>query len=108
VKLALVSFALALVLTACGASAGGAGRPRDLATVRTILRQHGGELRRRYSGVVGFGIGAKDGVRAPVRPSDPVHLIVVYLRSRRDRPDGARSLEGVPIRFEVTGPIRAL
>ena len=83
-------------------------RPRDLPTVRRVHPRDQDELRRRYSGVQGSGIGAADGARRPVRPEDPAHVIVVYLNSWRDWPKGPQSLHGVPLKFVVTGPIRAL
>jgi hypothetical protein len=63
-----------------------------LAHARETLRRRREELMGTYA-AVGAGVGAgKDGDYA----------IVVYLEAPREVPDGA-SVDGVPLRFEVTG-----
>jgi hypothetical protein len=102
---------LVLATVGCGGSSDRGGeRPsqgRSLAVVRTALRSHRSELARRYRGYLGSGIGAAHPSSAPPTPADRVYVIEVYLRSGRDRPRGPQSLAGVPIRFVVTGVIRA-
>jgi hypothetical protein len=65
-----------------------------LARARDVLQRHKEELMRTY-GAVGAGIGKDD-------PKAPDYVIVVYLESPRQVPEDA-SVEGVPLRFEVTG-----
>jgi hypothetical protein len=81
-------------------------RPRDLQTVRKVKERFGDEIRRRFH-ATGFGIGAIEGLNAPPDPEDEVYVIVVYVR-KRDKPEAPQQIGGVPIRFEVAGPFRAL
>lgn len=67
--------------------------PRDLESVRELLQRRRMDVLRDYA-AEGVGIG---------RGGDG-YAIVVYLRSAEQRPAEARSLEGVPLKFEVTGP----
>jgi hypothetical protein len=82
-------------------------RPRDLQTVRDVQKRFGDEIRRRFD-PTGFGIGAVEGLKARPDPEDEVYVLVVYLRSKRTKPDGPQQVGGVPIRFQVAGPFRAL
>jgi hypothetical protein len=65
----------------------------DLQAVRALLSAHREELMRRYK-AHGVGVGREG----------ETYVIVVYLDSAAQRPDGDVKLEGVPLKFEVTGP----
>jgi hypothetical protein len=69
-------------------------------SVRQVLEKRKDEILAAYR-AVGVGIGKQ-------KPTDPSYVIVVYLESRSDLPGGAVSIDGVPLKFEVTGPIRPL
>ena len=58
------------------------------------------------AGVEGMGVGARDGESQP-DPKDKVHRIVVYLRDPASKPADTRSIAGVRIKYQVTGPIQA-
>jgi hypothetical protein len=66
--------------------------PKDLESVRTLFAAHKDEILRRY-GAVGGGIGRNENE----------YVITVYLRSKNDSPAEPVSIEGVRVRFEVTG-----
>jgi hypothetical protein len=68
----------------------------DLEQVRSILERNQPELLSK-PGVVGAGIGARG------NGSDG-YVIVVYVTSARDIPPEPAAIEGVALRFEVTGP----
>jgi hypothetical protein len=70
----------------------------DQERVRAVLERHRESLKERYR-ALGTGIGKRS-------PQDPTLVIVVYLESERDRPADAQFVEDVPLKFEVTGPIR--
>ncbi len=70
----------------------------DLERVRRVLAQRKAEIMRTYR-AVGVGIGKR-------RPGDAYHVITVYLESRADLPPEPASIDGVPLKFEVTGPIQ--
>ena len=72
----------------------------DLEHVRDVLERHREDLKLRYR-AAGTGIGRRSA-------QDRTLVIVVYLESSRDLPRDPQSVEGVPLRFEVTGPIRLL
>ena len=57
----------------------------------------------RCNGVVGMGVGAAAGVQQP-DPDAAQHVIVIYLRDKASRPQRAKSIAGVTIRYAVTGP----
>jgi hypothetical protein len=67
--------------------------PKNLETVRALLNRSRKDLMERHQ-AEGVGIG---------RQGDE-YVIVVYLRSATQRPKKPESLEGVPLKFEVTGP----
>lgn len=71
--------------------------PRSLESVRAVLAAHRDELVQRFS-ASGIGIGRPD-------PGGS-YVITVYLASSRDVPT-VDAIDGVPLRFEVTGPFRA-
>lgn len=73
---------------------------KDLDYVRVVRQRHQEELLTRYH-AVGMGIGRQ-------APPGEGYAIVVYLQSRRDLPDSPKEVEGVPLRFEVTGVIEPL
>lgn len=70
----------------------------DQERVRAVLERHRESLKERYR-ALGTGIGRRS-------PQDSSIVIVVYLESERDRPVDAQLIEDVPLKFEVTGPIR--
>lgn len=71
-----------------------------------MLASHGDELRQKWPGVVGYGIGATKH-SGPVNPKRKAFIIVVYLKSPLDAPSAPQALDGIPIRFVVTGVVRA-
>jgi hypothetical protein len=75
-------------------------RGAELEQVRAVLERNQAELLSK-PGVVGAGIGAcgngSDG-----------YLIVVYVASARDIPQQPAAIEGIPLRFEATGPFELL
>ena len=79
------------------------GRANTLQRVRHVKNRHSRRLAR-CPGVVGFGIGKKTGGL----PADQDHLISIFLVASRHRPRDPLFLDGVPIHFKITGPIRAL
>jgi len=70
--------------------------PKDLESVRTLFAAHKSELLGRY-GAVGAGIGI----------NGDEYVITIYLRSKNDSPAEPASIEGVRMRFEVTGEFHA-
>ena len=73
----------------------------DLGSVRRVRDRHRDELLDRFQ-AVGLGIGKRDA------DDGGGYVLVVYLDSERHRPEVPVSVEGVPIRFEVTGRVRPL
>lgn len=73
---------------------------QDLNHVRLVRQRYQEEILTRYH-AVGMGIG-----KQPAPGSG--YAIVVYLRSRHDLPESSIKVEGVPLRFEVTGVIEPL
>jgi hypothetical protein len=71
----------------------------DLASVRQVLQKHREQVIRDYH-AVGVGVGAKNG-------SSGEYAIVVYLKSERDFPSQPVTLDGVSLKFVVTGEFRA-
>jgi len=88
-------------------SPGQLGTPADLETVREVKKRHGDEILRRYN-AVGHGIGAVGKRDHPPAPEDEIYVIVVNLRSASDKPKSPQQIDGVPLRFRVTGLFRAL
>ena len=72
-----------------------------LTYARQVRNRHRDELLGRFQ-AVGLGIGKQDAA------DGGGYAIVVYLDSERDRPKVPVSVEGVPVRFEVTGQVRSL
>lgn len=70
----------------------------DEQTAREVLARHRDSILTAYEGAVGVGVGAADGGAA----------IVVFLADARNVPEGPVDVEGVPVRFEVTGEFQAL
>ena len=67
-----------------------------LENVRRVLEAHRGEIMRRFD-ALGTGIGK----------SGTDYVITVYLKKAGDRPDQDVAVEGIPLRFEVTGEFHA-
>lgn len=75
--------------------------PSSLEHAREVLRQRKEGILRTYK-AIGVGIGKHE-------PQGKSYGIVVYLESEQELPkEGAISIEGVPLRFEVTGRIKPL
>lgn len=68
---------------------------RNLQEVREFFQAHKHEIILRY-GAEGAGIGKQS-------PKDDSYVIVVYLGSRNAIPKETVILEGIPLKFEVTG-----
>jgi len=68
-----------------------------LESVREILQRRKSEILETYR-AIGVGIGKED----------DSYRIVVYLERPEDRTDTPVSVEGVPLKFVVTGPIKPL
>jgi hypothetical protein len=114
--LALLAVAALLVSAAPAAAQDGSCMPRaskqrgeaaTLARAKKIVNRYAAETMRACDGVVGMGVGAKDGVERPDADRRE-HVIVVYLRDAESRPRRAKSVAGVTIRYVVTGEFRAL
>lgn len=72
----------------------------DIESVRAILNRHKTAIMETYR-ASGVGIGKDD-------PKAKEYVLVVYLESKRDEPREAVAIEGVPLRFKVTGRFRPL
>ena len=73
---------------------------RTLSQVREVLSRHRQQLLTTYS-AAGVGIGKR-------RPEDRTYIIVVYLKSGNLLPKEKVSIEGVQLKFQVTGPLKLL
>lgn len=73
--------------------------PSVLTEVRAVLEARKEELTRTYK-AEGVGIGEV--------PSGEGYALVVYLAEPAQVPTEGASVEGIPVRFEVTGEFRAL
>lgn len=71
--------------------------PKNLDEVRQVFARTKKELMDRY-GAHGAGIGKT--------AAGDAYAIVLYLESEDKLPSGQAEIEGVPLKFEVTGPIR--
>lgn len=71
----------------------------SLEAVRDVLRRNKEAILATYR-AVGVGVGKPT-------PTEPAYVITVYLESADDLP-APRSVEGVPLHFQVTGPIEPL
>jgi uncharacterized protein (DUF111 family) len=72
--------------------------PTDLETARAVLQKHKQEILAKYR-AVGVGIGKDD-------PASPNHVIVVYLKTAENKPREKVEVDGVLLKFEVTGEIK--
>lgn len=84
-------------------------RPRDLATARRVIEDQR-EALRKIEGANGSGVGVTEAIERAGRPpssDDEVYVIVVYLRHERYRDGAPASIDGVPLRYVVTGIPRA-
>jgi hypothetical protein len=71
----------------------------SLEEIRKLLSGKKRELMDRYS-AQGVAIGKDD-------PSDPGYVLIVYLEKAQDSPKEPQELDGVPIKFKVTGRFNA-
>lgn len=71
---------------------------KNLEDVREMLGRNKRELMQRYQ-AQGVGIGKQS-------PGDDSYVIVLYMESKRSIPAEPVEVEGIPLKFEVTGPIR--
>ena len=67
--------------------------PKNLESVREYFRTHKDEIIRKYH-AEGAGVG---------KSGDDRYLIVVYLKNKQDMPSEPVELDGIPLKFEVTG-----
>jgi hypothetical protein len=128
-RLAVLAVVIPALAVGCGWSGGDGedgfvnpceglrGLSRDRATDRTgeaNTLEHARRVRDKYTEAIrrhckewtGDGIG-RIGMKPDVDPKD--HVITVYLKRGDDLPpDRSLFLEGVPLRFRVTGEVRAL
>lgn len=70
-------------------------KQRDLKTVSSVLERHRAEITRRFE-AVGTGIGKSDGE----------YVITVYLGHTGHPPNGEVTIEGIRLKFEITGEFR--
>ena len=109
----MIAIGVMAAMVGCGQPSDSAGSPdqlstaADLETVREVKKRHGDEILRRYN-AVGHGITTARKMDSPPAPEDEVYVIVVYLKSANDEPNTPQQIGGVPLRFRVTGPFRAL
>jgi hypothetical protein len=94
------------------------GKANTFQRVQRIKDRHAKAIVERCPDVTGIGIGKMKGSKLVNDPDVPPerakrvsdaekdHLISIFLLSRRHRPERPLFLEGVRLRFEVTGPIR--
>lgn len=75
---------------------------------KRVLQQSKDQIRSRYPGVVGTGIGSVVRPHDRVRAGRKVYGIIVFLDKKSRRPPAGQSIEGVPLRFEVSRRYRAL
>jgi hypothetical protein len=74
---------------------------------KQVKDRRGEEIYSRFEGVQGFGLSKVVGrLTDRTRPSDPVWGIVVFIDGRP--PAGSHSIDGVPLKFTVTGKFRPL
>ncbi|WP_116209639.1 hypothetical protein [Streptomyces olivoreticuli] len=78
--------------------------PNTLDHVRRVLDRHKVHILATYR-AVGVGIGVGTG---QATSPGTAYVITVYLQSSTDLPQEPVALDGVPLRFTVTGPIRPL
>ncbi|MFH8787041.1 hypothetical protein [Streptomyces roseoverticillatus] len=74
--------------------------PNTLDHVRRVLDRHKAHILATYR-AVGVGIGQ-------ATSPGTAYVITVYLQSSTDRPQEPVTMDGVPLRFTVTGPVRPL
>ena len=88
----------------CPSTTGGEARPKPIRQVEKVLIAQRPRL---FSCYDAEGLGISSTIPGTPRdPKEPVHLIVVDLKDEEDRPDGEHAIDGVPIRFVVSGEIR--
>ncbi|MFI6457058.1 hypothetical protein ACIBF6_36570 [Streptosporangium amethystogenes] len=70
---------------------------------REVLRAHYGEIERRYRKVAGAGVGSVVEQEDLTEAGDLIYGILVSLEDTSALPATPQSIEGVPLRFTVTG-----
>lgn len=73
--------------------------PKNLDDVRRVLQNNKDELMRRYD-AAGVGIGKRD-------PKDDAYVITVLMKTSQNIPTEPVEVEGVPLKFDVTGEFKA-
>jgi hypothetical protein len=88
------------------------GRGNTFARVEGVHARYDRALMERCPGVVGSGVGNlkvyEDRGSRPVGRDDEEYVITVFLHGSKFLPSGDLNLEGVRLRFIVTGQFRAL
>ncbi|WP_433359054.1 hypothetical protein [Streptosporangium sp. CA-115845] len=79
----------------------------EYARAREVLRAHYGEIKRRYRKVVGAGVGSVVDQEDLAGAGDLIYGILVSLEDSSGLPATPQSIEGVPLKFRVTGRYRA-
>ena len=82
--------------------------PNTLERVTRVRDQHQEEILRRWSGVVSTGISRERMNEPGNQHPDDDYIIVVGVEKQSDLPDEPLVLDGVPVRFKVTGKLRTL
>ena len=72
---------------------------KDLEGVRDVLARRKRELIERYK--------AEGAAIGKARPNDSMYVITIYVADRRSVPDGSLEVEGVPLKFVVSGKFEA-
>jgi hypothetical protein len=82
------------------------GEPTTLAQAKAVNSKRSEEIDNRFDGVVGHGVGSIANGRRP--PDARVYVIKVFVESAKFVPPEQWAIDGVPMRFEITGPFEAL
>ena len=101
--------ALMVGIAACGSveSPQSAAPPQPLARVARVVHRHGDQIVARYPGANGVGVAAAEEEASPPNPRSAAFALLVTVESDEAVPDTPQQYSGIPIRFKVTGVIRA-
>jgi hypothetical protein len=73
--------------------------PKKLEDVRDVLNRNKKELMKRFS-AEGVAIGKRN-------PTDDSYVLTIFLDTSRDIPTEPAEIEGIPLKFEITGKFKA-